>query len=74
MAAGEQRLASRAANFDAEWLASQRWFRSKARPLESVAVVESVALSGDAHLVILAARHADGGEDRYLVPAVADTK
>jgi maltose alpha-D-glucosyltransferase/alpha-amylase len=72
MAPADPRLADRAAAFDAGWLASQRWFRSKARRLESVAVVESVALSGDAQLVILAARHADGGEDRYLVPAVAE--
>ena len=73
MAPADPRLAERAAAFDAEWLASRRWFRSKARQLESVRVEEEVALpGGDARLVILQARHADGGTDRYLVPAVAD--
>jgi trehalose synthase-fused probable maltokinase len=71
MAPADPRLADRAAAFDPEWLASRRWFRSKARRLDSVQVVDAVELSGDARLVVLAARYADGGEERYLVPAVA---
>jgi trehalose synthase-fused probable maltokinase len=71
MAPADPRLAERAAAFDSEWLASRRWFRSKARQLESVRVEEEVALPGGARLVILLARHADGRTDRYLVPAVA---
>ncbi len=72
MAPADPRLADPAAAFDVRWLASRRWFRSKARGLESVQVVDAIALSGAARLVILAARHPDGGEDRYLVPAVVD--
>ena len=72
MAPPDPRLADRAAAFDAEWLASRRWFRSKARRLDSVQVVDAVTLSGESRLVILAARHADGHLDRYLVPAVAE--
>lgn len=73
MAPADPRLAKGAAAFDADWLASRRWFRSKARRLGSVRADEVVPLAVDgARLLILQARHADGGEDRYLVPAVAD--
>jgi trehalose synthase-fused probable maltokinase len=64
-------LAGRAAAFDAAWLARRRWFRSKSRALADVAVEEVVSLdAGPASLVVLRADHADGGSDRYLVPAV----
>jgi predicted trehalose synthase len=55
---------------DATWLASRRWFRSKSRPLRSVTVHEAAPLPGSGDLVILAAAFADGGEERYMVPAL----
>ena len=55
----------------ATWLASRRWFRSKSRPLSGVTVHDAVALPKDGELLILAAAFADGGEERYVVPAVA---
>lgn len=58
--------------FAPEWLARQRWFRAKRRPLARVDVLDRAALTDDAQLLVLAARYADGGEDAYLVPAVLD--
>jgi trehalose synthase-fused probable maltokinase len=72
MAPADPRPSQPAAAFDAAWLSSRRWFRSKARGVASVRVVEDVALSGVTRLLILSAGHPDGGQDRYLVPAVAD--
>ncbi|HET6379531.1 MAG TPA: hypothetical protein VFH63_00650 [candidate division Zixibacteria bacterium] len=64
-------LAARAAHLDAPWLAARRWFRSKTRPLSRVEVADAAALDGT-WLLVLAARFADGGEERYLVPAVLE--
>ena len=73
MAPADAGLAARAAAFDAAWLAGRRWFRTKSRPLAGVVVEEAVALDrGPARLVVLRADHADGGSDRYLVPAVSE--
>ena len=53
------------------WLVEQRWFRSKTRSLRAVEVHDSIALpAGSAMLLVLLASFADGGEERYLVPAV----
>jgi trehalose synthase-fused probable maltokinase len=65
-------LERRAASLDAAWLARRRWFRSKTRPLAQVTLADAAPLgSDDAWLLVLAARYGDGGEDHYLVPAVA---
>lgn len=55
--------------FDASWLASRRWFRSKGRPIREVTVHDAARLAGDAWLLVLAVRFTDGGEARYFVPA-----
>lgn len=57
-------------SFSGEWLVRQRWFRAKHRPIASVVEADRARLAGNAWLLILAARYADGGEDRYLVPAI----
>jgi trehalose synthase-fused probable maltokinase len=57
--------------FDAGWLATRRWFRSKTRPLKVVALLDQAPLAGDAVLQVLAADFVDGGHERYLVPAMA---
>jgi maltokinase len=55
---------------DAAWLAAQRWFRSKQRPIASVTEQDRAPL-GTAALVILEVAYADGGTpDHYLVPTV----
>jgi trehalose synthase-fused probable maltokinase len=57
---------------DPAWIAAQRWFRAKQRPLEAVVEVERAALGGVGDLRILEVRYADGGPpDRYLVPTAA---
>src|SRR5918999_4782468 len=58
--------------FAPDWLARQRWFRAKRRPLARVEVLDRAALTDAAQLLVLAARYADGGVDAYLVPAVVD--
>lgn len=56
---------------DATWLASRRWFRSKSRPLWAVTVHDAAALLPErGELLILAATFTDGGEERYVVPAI----
>jgi trehalose synthase-fused probable maltokinase len=73
MVAADAALARAAAGFDAGWLAARRWFRAKARGIEAVTPEEAVRLgSGGPLLVVLRAALADGGEQRYLVPAVPD--
>ena len=56
---------------DAAWLAAQRWFRAKGRPISTVTIADRAAL-GPAELTIVEVAYADGGAvDRYLVPLVA---
>ncbi len=57
-----------------DWMAAQRWFRSKQRPIEAVAEIDRAPLPGaDAALAVLEIAYRDGGEaDRYLVPLVGD--
>jgi trehalose synthase-fused probable maltokinase len=68
MAPSDLRRNPDSAPFDAAWLASRRWFRSKARPLREVTVHDAASLADDAWLLVLAAHFADGGEERYFVP------
>ena len=56
----------------AGWIAAQRWFRSKQRPIAAVAEVDRAILE-PAVLRVLEVSFADGGAvDRYLVPTVGD--
>ena len=54
---------------DAAWLAAQRWFRSKQRPIAGVREVDRAAVSPSAELVVVEVTYRDGGApDRYLLP------
>jgi trehalose synthase-fused probable maltokinase len=67
------RLARRARGLDAGWIAGQRWFRAKTRRVEAVTPRDAAELGdGSGWLLVLGVAYADGGEDRYLVPAVVD--
>ena len=56
-----------------DWIAAQRWFRAKHRPISRLAEVKRAPLGGGADLRILEVQYADGGAaDRYLVPTVGD--
>jgi maltose alpha-D-glucosyltransferase/alpha-amylase len=56
----------------ADWLRAQRWFRSKQRPIDSLAEVDRAPLIDHVALTVIEVSYADGGSrDRYLVP-VAD--
>jgi maltokinase len=61
-----------AATFGPGWLVRQRWFRSKGRPIASVTEADRAPLGGGMHLLVLTVGYADGGSDRYLVPAMVD--
>ncbi|MGI8658624.1 MAG: maltokinase N-terminal cap-like domain-containing protein [Candidatus Limnocylindria bacterium] len=51
-----------------DWLRTQRWFRSKQRPISSVIEVDRAEVPG-VELRILEVAYADGGiPDRYLLP------
>jgi maltose alpha-D-glucosyltransferase/alpha-amylase len=57
----------------ADWLRAQRWFRSKQRPIDSLAEVDRAPLSDHAALTVIEVSYADGGSrDRYLVPMLGD--
>jgi trehalose synthase-fused probable maltokinase len=62
-----------AALLDIAWLTNRRWFRSKSRSVAAV-VPRDVAPLGDGpcRLLVLAVTFADGGEERYLVPAIEE--
>ncbi len=56
--------------FGADWIAEQRWFRAKRRPIDSVTAIDRAILPG-VELQILGVAYRDGGaSDRYLVPMV----
>ncbi|MEO8510745.1 MAG: hypothetical protein ABI534_05835 [Chloroflexota bacterium] len=60
-------------HLDPAWLARQRWFRSKQRPIASVAEVDRAPLTDAAALSVLEVAYADSGApDRYLVPLVGN--
>jgi trehalose synthase-fused probable maltokinase len=65
-------LARRARSFDAGWMAGQRWFRAKTRPIADVTPRDAARVDGSGWLLVLGVAYVDGGEDRYLAPAVAD--
>ena len=54
------------------WLAAQRWFRSKQRPIGTVIEVDRVAIGPGALVVVEVAFADDGAPERYLLPLVAD--
>ena len=51
-------------------LASQRWFRSKQRPIVAVTEVDRAPVGPGALVVLEATFDDDGGSERYLVPQV----
>ena len=58
------------AAFEPSWLAAQRWFRAKQRPIAAITEVDRASL-GRADLRVLEVAYMDGGSaDRYLVPTV----
>lgn len=55
---------------DPGWIAAQRWFRSKQRPISTVHEVDRARL-GPGALVVIEVAYADGGSpERYLTPVV----
>ena len=54
------------------WLAAQRWYRAKQRPIASVIQVDSAAIERVELRVVEVAYRDGGGPDRYLVPTVED--
>src|SRR5918992_5727155 len=67
-AATEVDLAAGArAAFTPQWLAAQRWFRSKRRSIASVELFDAADIGDGAALIVLAVGYADGEGDRYLV-------
>jgi trehalose synthase-fused probable maltokinase len=71
MAAGDHPTIDDPGPFDAGWLASRRWFRSRTRPLRAVTLHDRADLPKNGALLVLAAAFVDGREERYLVPIVA---
>ena len=58
---------------DPAWIARQRWFRAKQRPIALVREVDRSPLTDAAALAVLEVVYADGGTpDRYLLPLVDD--
>lgn len=56
-----------------QWIADQRWFRAKQRPIADVAELDRASLTDRAALIVLEVTYADGGPaDRYLHPIVDD--
>ncbi len=56
--------------FDPAWLAAQRWFRSKQRPIATVTEIDRAAVER-AVLSVIEVAYVDGGTpDHYLVPTV----
>jgi len=57
-----------------EWIASQRWFRSKQRPIAAVAEIDRAPIpAAGAALAVLQVTYADGGQpDRYLLPMAGE--
>jgi maltose alpha-D-glucosyltransferase/alpha-amylase len=69
----DRRLQRLASALTPEWLAGQRWYRTKSRRLRTVALVDAAKMEGSAGwLLVLEATDAERSRTRYLVPAVAD--
>ncbi|CAN5821909.1 hypothetical protein BH20CHL8_BH20CHL8_00770 [soil metagenome] len=54
-----------------EWIVSQRWFRSKQRPVTSVSEADSAPLR-DGSLTVLEVAFADGGDPHYYLAPVIE--
>ncbi|HET7685947.1 MAG TPA: hypothetical protein VFM19_06075 [Candidatus Limnocylindria bacterium] len=55
----------------ADWVAAQRWFRSKSRAVAGVTAVDHLPLTDAAGLAVVEVAYTDGGpRDRYLLPRV----
>jgi maltokinase len=55
------------------WLASQRWFRSKQRPIARIDEIDRAPLTERAALIVIGVSYGDGAPDeRYVVPLVDD--
>ena len=60
-------------HLDPAWLASQRWFRSKQRPIARIDEIDVARLTEGAALAVIVVSYGDGAPDeRYLVPLVGD--
>lgn len=69
----DRRLQRLAAAFSPEWLAAQRWYRTKSRRLVKVELTDAAAIPGiPGWLLVLAATDDVGSMARYLVPAVLE--
>lgn len=69
----DRRTRQLASAFTPTWLAAQRWFRAKSRPLVAVELHDAAALGeGPGWLLVLAATDDAGAEARYLVPVIAE--
>jgi trehalose synthase-fused probable maltokinase len=69
----DRRLQQMASAFTPEWLAGQRWYRTKSREVATVALFDAAAIEGSAGwLLVLDATDTEGATSRYQVPAVAD--
>ncbi len=56
--------------FEPSWLAAQRWFRAKQRPIAAITELDRASL-GRADLRVLEVAYVDGSQpDHYLVPTV----
>ena len=59
----------------ADWLRAQRWFRSKQRPIDSLAEVDRALLSDHVALAVIEVTYTNGGaRDRYLLPMLDDAE
>ncbi len=57
------------------WLAAQRWFRAKSRPIAAVTPIDELPLTATARLVVVKVSYVDGGTaDRYVIPLAGDAE
>jgi trehalose synthase-fused probable maltokinase len=57
------------------WIAAQRWFRAKARPVAAVTEVDAIPLTDAVRLAVLEVAYGDDGpDDRYLAPLAGDAE
>lgn len=56
------------------YIVAQRWYRSKARTIRSVSIIDLVPLSvPESFIAIVRIEYSDGGEDHYQLPLLNDT-
>src|SRR5437773_6481117 len=69
----DRQLRRRAAAFAPDWLAAQRWYRTKSRGVASVELIDAARIGQSrGWLLVLAATDREGASSRYLVPVVED--